>query len=105
MTSMSIAALQQVTFKGIRPSSSVAKTLHEALAKIEMRVGRIDHAHIVVGPASPFRVTVDLGYRHYHLFVVREALDVYAAIHEALKSAEKQMHDVKRRLEDARSLA
>jgi ribosome-associated translation inhibitor RaiA len=99
------AAPRQVTFKGINPSSTVSSLIRVCFEKIELRVGTIDHAHVVIGPADPFRVTIDLGYRHHHIFVAREDEDVFAAIESAMDVVERQMLDLKRRAETIRNCA
>ena len=96
---------KQITFKGIRPSSTVSSLVRVCFERIELRVGPVDHAHVVVGPANPFRVTIDLGYRHHHIFVAREDEDVFAAIESAMDVVERQMLDQKRKMETLRSCA
>jgi ribosome-associated translation inhibitor RaiA len=77
-------------------------TAREGLRKIEARAGRIDRGHVTIGPADPFRVTLDLAYRHHRVFIVRESRDVYAALRAALDAAERQMLELKRRQEQER---
>jgi ribosome-associated translation inhibitor RaiA len=91
-----------ITFRGLRTSKSLETTIREALTEIEARAGRIDRGHIVVGPADPFRVAIDLAYRHHRVFIVRESRDVYAAVHDAMDAAERQMLELKRRQEHER---
>ena len=93
-----------IVFRGCKPSGLLLAAARESLRDVESRVGAIDRGRILLGPRDPFRVTLDLAYRHYRVFVVREALDAQTAIARAFQAAEQQMLEIKRRQDEGERL-
>jgi ribosome-associated translation inhibitor RaiA len=94
-----------LSFRGMRTSATFEAAVRAALSNVESRAGTIDRGHVSVGPADPFRLAVDLAYRHHRVFVVREGRDLYAVLQEVIDAVERQVLEVKHRQESVRLAA